>query len=123
MSKFQIYKGKDQGDQCWRWRLKDDNHEIIAHSEEPFHKGNVEESVQKIQKNAPCAPIIAEDSQSVDGYFFEYYKDNAEQWRWRLKAGNHEIMAIGESYVSESGVKNALDNIKQEMGRASIEWE
>ncbi len=40
-------------------------------------------------------------SQSVIGYFFEYYKDKAGEWRWRLNAGNQETMAIGESYVSE----------------------
>ena len=26
---------------------------------------------------------------------FEYYEDTAGEWRWRLKARNHKIIAVG----------------------------
>lgn len=35
--------------------------------------------------------------------FAEVYKDANGEWRFRLKAGNHEIIAEGESY------KNRVD--------------
>ncbi|WP_235215543.1 YegP family protein [Phaeacidiphilus oryzae] len=28
---------------------------------------------------------------------FEIYQDKAQQWRFRLKAGNGEVVAVGES--------------------------
>ena len=36
MAKYEIYKSKDQGEQCWRWRFRGNNDEIIADSEESF---------------------------------------------------------------------------------------
>ena len=35
---------------------------------------------------------------------FEVYKDNAGKYRFRLKAGNGEIIAVGEAYESKSSV-------------------
>jgi hypothetical protein len=35
----------------------------------------------------------------------EYYEDNAGGWRFRVKSGNHEIVASGESYANKSNAK------------------
>ena len=43
--------------------------------------------------------------------YFEKYQQ-AGQWRWRLKAANHEVIASGESYVYESGCDNAINLVK-----------
>ncbi len=43
--------------------------------------------------------------------YFEKYQQGS-QWRWRLKAANHEIIASGESYVYESGCDNAIALVK-----------
>ncbi len=43
--------------------------------------------------------------------YFEKYLQGG-QWRWRLKAANHEIIASGESYVYEAGCDNAITLIK-----------
>ena len=43
--------------------------------------------------------------------YFEKYV-SLGQWRWRLKAANHEIIASGESYVSESGCDNGIRLVK-----------
>ena len=32
---------------------------------------------------------------------FELYRESGE-WRWRLRAGNHEIIASGESYKNKA---------------------
>lgn len=49
--------------------------------------------------------------------YFEVYKDKAGEWRWRLKAANHEILASGEGYSSRS---KCIDGIVT-MGRAIID--
>ena len=43
--------------------------------------------------------------------YFDYYTDNAGEHRWRLKAGNHEVIAIcSEGYSTEAGCKTASEN-------------
>ncbi len=41
----------------------------------------------------------------------EIYKDEAGQWRWRLKAMNGEIVASGESYNSERDARRGLKDM------------
>lgn len=43
--------------------------------------------------------------------YFEKYLQ-AGQWRWRLKAANHEIIASGESYWNETDCDNAINLVK-----------
>jgi uncharacterized protein YegP (UPF0339 family) len=39
---------------------------------------------------------------------FELYKSGTE-WRWRLRAGNNEIIASGESYKNRGDAVNAVN--------------
>ncbi|MFS0772857.1 YegP family protein [Sphingomonas sp. 1P08PE] len=43
--------------------------------------------------------------------YFQKYQQ-AGQWRWRLKAANHEIIASGESYVYEADCDKAINLVK-----------
>ena len=127
MSYFKIYPSDDKGNQSYRWNLKDGNHEIIAHSEEPFHRENALSSVEKMQCNVNQDTEICLESESQDTskYRFEYRQsEKDEQWYWTLKAGgNHEPMAIGEGYASKSNVVEGLENVRLEMARADITFE
>jgi uncharacterized protein YegP (UPF0339 family) len=40
--------------------------------------------------------------------YFTIYQDAGGQWRWRLKAANHEIVAAGEGYTSKDGCLHAI---------------
>ena len=42
---------------------------------------------------------------------FEIYKDKREEYRFRLKAGNGEIIATGEGYKSKAGCKNGIESV------------
>jgi hypothetical protein len=42
---------------------------------------------------------------------FEMYKDNKNQYRWRLKAANGEIIAQGESYVNKNDCQIAVGSV------------
>ncbi len=50
---------------------------------------------------------------------FEKYKSN-NQWRWRLKAANHEIIASGESYVNERDCVHAINLVKGTTGSTPV---
>jgi len=43
---------------------------------------------------------------------FEVYQDNAGKFRFRLKAANGEVIAVGEAYESKDGCKHGIESIK-----------
>jgi uncharacterized protein YegP (UPF0339 family) len=51
---------------------------------------------------------------------FEVYKDKAGKFRFRLKAGNGEIIAVGEAYESKAGVMNGIESIRSNAMAASL---
>jgi uncharacterized protein YegP (UPF0339 family) len=52
---------------------------------------------------------------------FELYKDRSGQFRFRLKAGNGEIIATSEAYVSKAGAQNGIESVKTNAPGASVE--
>ncbi|NEA58958.1 DUF1508 domain-containing protein [Streptomyces sp. SID13666] len=52
---------------------------------------------------------------------FEVYQDKADKWRFHLKAGNGEIIAVGEAYESTSGAMNGVDSVKRNAGDAAVQ--
>lgn len=42
---------------------------------------------------------------------FEYYQDSAQEWRFRLKAANGEVIAISEGYTSKAGMLNGIEAV------------
>ena len=40
---------------------------------------------------------------------YEVYEDEAGEWRWRLVAGNNEIVAVGESYTRRDDAVRACE--------------
>jgi hypothetical protein len=53
---------------------------------------------------------------------FELYKDKAKEYRWRLRAGNNEIIAdSGEGYINKSDCEHGIELVKQEAPGAEIE--
>lgn len=42
---------------------------------------------------------------------FELYKDKANEFRFRLKAGNHENIGASEGYASKSGAQNGIASV------------
>ncbi len=124
MSKFEIYRGNDSGEECWRWRLVDADNNNIARSEEPFLKNSIRRSIKTIQSNVSGdTPVFLDESEndSDNGYRFEYFQGGNEKWYWRLKSGNHEIMAIGgEGFESEKRVEEEIEYVKEVIINAEI---
>ncbi len=51
---------------------------------------------------------------------FEVYLSRDDQYRWRLKAGNGEIVATSEGYTTKSSAKRSAENVKDLAPQASI---
>lgn len=50
--------------------------------------------------------------------FEVYHSKNG--YRWRLKANNGEVVAIGEEYVSKDGAKNGCAAVRRAAADADI---
>jgi UPF0339 protein TDE_0826 len=51
---------------------------------------------------------------------FEYYKDKKGKYRFRLKAGNGEIIAVGEAYESKAGCLNGIESVRKNAADADV---
>lgn len=51
---------------------------------------------------------------------FEVYKDAAGKFRFRLKAGNGEVVASGQAYASLAGAKDGCAAVQRAADGASI---
>ncbi|MGB4136927.1 MAG: YegP family protein [Microbacterium sp.] len=52
---------------------------------------------------------------------FELYTDKGGEWRFRLKAGNGEVIATAsEGYTSKSGALNGIDSIRRNAPEAEV---
>jgi hypothetical protein len=52
---------------------------------------------------------------------FELFTDAAGKFRFRLKAGNGEIIAVGEAYESKAAALNGIDSVKRNAADAAVD--
>ncbi|MGV2903065.1 YegP family protein [Microbacterium sp. AGC62] len=51
---------------------------------------------------------------------FELYTDKSSEYRFRLKAGNGEVIATGEGYSSKSAALNGIDAVRRNAADAEV---
>lgn len=51
---------------------------------------------------------------------FVIYQDVAGQYRWRLVAGNGEIVAVSEAYTTKYSAERSARNVREIAGSAQI---
>jgi len=51
---------------------------------------------------------------------FEWYKDKAGKFRFRLKSANGEIIATSEGYSSKDGCVNGIESVKKNAPVAKV---
>ncbi|TDU89214.1 hypothetical protein EV138_2774 [Kribbella voronezhensis] len=52
---------------------------------------------------------------------FELYEDKSGGFRFRLKAGNGEVIATSESYKTKAGAMNGIESIKTNAPGANVD--
>lgn len=119
MAKFVISKAKTG----YKFNLKAGNGQVIATSEIYDSESGCKNGVDSVKKNAPVAPV---EDQTVDGFAtekcpkFEVYKDKAGEFRFRLKAGNGQIIATGEGYTTRANCINGVESVKKNAPDAEV---
>ncbi len=111
MGKFVISKAKTG----IMFNLLAGNGEIIATSQVYKSKPSAKNGIESVINNSGSAI----EDQTKEGFTvekcpkYEIYKDKKGEFRFRLKAGNGQIIATGEGYKDFSGVKNGIASIKK----------
>jgi uncharacterized protein YegP (UPF0339 family) len=52
---------------------------------------------------------------------FELYQDKSEKYRFRLKAGNGQIIAVGEAYESKTSALNGIESVRKNAADAKLD--
>ena len=106
-----------------KFDLKAGNGEVIATSEVYSSEDACRKGIASVQKNAPAAAV---EDQTVEGFAqekhpkFEVYKDKAGEFRFRLKATNGQIIAVGEGYKAKAGCLNGIASVQKNAPDAEI---
>lgn len=108
MGKFAIKETKNGG---YKFDLKATNGQVIASSQVYKSLITCKQGIASVAKNAPIAGIedqTAEGFEKIKHPKFEVYADKAGEFRFRLKASNGQIIAVGEGYTT---LKNCLAGV------------
>lgn len=106
-----------------KFDLKAANGQVIATSEVYTAKNVCLKGIQSVRKNASAAKFedqTQEGFQTVTNPKFEMYKDKAEEFRFRLKARNGEIIATSEGYSSKAACENGIESVRKNAPVAEI---
>ena len=119
MGKFVIKKSKN--DQ-YVFNLLAANGQVICTSETYKALDGAKNGIESVKKN--CNAEI--EDQTVEGYEvkknpkYEVYTDKAGETRFRLKAGNGQIIAVSEGYKAKASALNGIDSIQRNAPDAEI---
>ena len=105
------------------FNLKAGNGEIIATSEVYTTEAACRKGINSVIRNAPIANLedqTVEDFEKAKCPKFEIYLDKAGEYRYRLKATNGQIIAVGESYKAKPSVLNGVESVSKNAAEGNI---
>ena len=121
MGKFVVSQAKTG----YKFDLVAGNGEVIATSQIYKSENTCLKGVDSVRR---CCVGEIED-QTVEGFAkvkhpkFELYTDKAGEFRFRLKAKNGQIIAVGESYKKKPSCLNGIESIKKNAPEAEVVME
>ncbi len=119
MGKFQV-KAAGKG---LVFNLLATNGQVVATSEVYNKKDSLKRGIASVQANAPAAGVedqTAEKPAKLANPKFEVYADKAGKFRFRLKAKNGQIIAVGEAYETKKAALAGVASVKKNAPGAKI---
>ena len=119
MGKFEIKEVKTGV----KFNLKAGNGQIVATSQIYKSMSGCKNGIASVAKNAAIAAV---EDQTEEGFEkmknpkFEIYTDKAGEFRFRLKAANGQIIAVGEGYKAKASCLNGIASIVKNAPDAAI---
>ena len=106
--KFELYKDK-AGE--FRWRLKAGNGATLATGGQGY----------KAKADAKNGIDLVMQSGTESKLKYDVYEDDKKEHRWRLKAGNGQVVASSsESYKAKADAEKAVESIKANAAKAEV---
>ena len=99
-----------------KFDLKAGNGEVIATSEVYSSRSSCENGIEVVRRIAPVAPVEDHSDPNYEKQKhpkFEMYIDKGDEYRFRLKAQNGEIIVFSEGYASKNGCLNGIDSVRR----------
>lgn len=99
------------------------NGQVIATSQVYKSLTSCKKGVESVRVNSVKAGV---EDQTVEGYQpinhpkFELYLDKAEEFRFRLKAANGQIIAVSEGYTTMKNCKNGVASVQKNAPDAPV---
>lgn len=106
-----------------KFDLKARNGEVIVTSEVYTTLPACKKGIASVQKNAVKAAV---EDQTVEGFAkekhpkFEIYMDKNEEYRFRLKATNGQIIGVSEGYTTKPSCLNGVESVKKNVVDAQV---
>lgn len=122
----------------WTWTLKAKNNKVIGWAGEAFNsKAAAQQGTEAVKNNAAgirenltdkqlqdlsIEECAEEDVGQIKGAHFEIFVDSAEEFRFRLRAANGEIILASEGYTSkQSAIGGAVSVITNSDEKAQFD--
>ena len=120
MGKFQVKKAAKGG--CM-FNLLATNGQVVATSEVYAKRSSLLNGIASVQANAAAAGVedqTAEKPAKLANPKFEVYADKAGKFRFRLKAKNGQVIAVGEAYETKKAALAGVASVKKNAPGAKI---
>ena len=105
-----------------KFNLKAGNGEVIATSEIYTTEAACRKGIDSVKRCCvgPVEDQTVENFQVLKHPKFEVYTDKAGEYRFRLKAKNGQIVAVGEGYKAKTSCLNGIESVKKNAPDAPI---
>jgi len=120
MGKFQIKKAAKGG---FVFNLLSSNGQVVATSQVYNSLRWCKAGIESVRKTAPAAGVedqTAEKPAKLPNPKFEVYADKAGKTRFRLKAKNGQIVAVGEAYETKRAALAGVASVQKNAPAAAI---
>ena len=118
MGKF-VWKQTKAG---FRFNLLATNGQVIATSETYANEDACLNGIESVRANClgPVEDQTVENFEVLKHPKFEMYLDKAGEYRFRLKARNGQIVAVGEGYTALKSCLNGIESVRKNAPDAEI---
>ncbi|MFC3957268.1 DUF1508 domain-containing protein [Halovivax cerinus] len=110
---YERYKVDDH----WRWRLVDEDRDIVAASTEPHETAeDAADAIERMQNQASEAELIEFENSA-----FQVYEADTGEWRWRLIDEDGNVLAdSGAEHASKGEAAEAMMTLKEQAPDAEL---
>ena len=100
---------------CFVFNVVANNKEVVGTSQTYKSKAAAKIGIESVRKNAESdiEDQTLKDFEAKKNPKWEIYKDKADEYRFRLKAINGEIIIASQGYTTKNSAKKGIDSIRR----------